>query len=699
VPGGAKFKVKIPARLYNRGYGVAAPQRVDLYHDGEIVQSDRIVIGPPGGSRFLAKRFAVEAKVDAGGAAVSSVGLLLDPDDDVVEYDERNNWDGFFYYVLDDSCAGGWPTCGVPSAPNGQSRPERPDGESPEASEVCLGPNAEVPDSPGLEISSDVNGLGTFAFETDPPESLEQTFYIRNTGNTSVQNIVVLSSDGVPIPGVPSSLAAGAQVEVTRTLPELDAKVATQMLATVSGTTADGYGVGATSTITRAVPIQGFADLESEPIIFVPGMAGSRIDGPGLDPKNYWPDVGLGPNKHRSLTLDEDSSHFESGLYATAPLETVAVFDVYGKFITALENGSAPGQERRPRFPNDRIIDRECPTPGGEGQNSVGSSKLFVFPYDWRRSNADHVEHLDWLVDCVANLHPDLRIHMVGHSMGGLLARRYAMEHPGRISKVVTIGTPWLGAPKVLMTLLTGDFLGWVQSFIITEEDLRFVAQSTPGPHELMPSRAYFEELGGRPFKDLGRSYDYPDYAFIHDQVLNRRFRPASTMEAFHDFENAGSHQDDWRKERTFAEYFHVYGVKDGPPSTIESIILQDDVVPLLEAETGLEIQSDVAATAAVASDAELSNVGQAVIRRVDRVMGQGDGTVPLLSATRRTPLTQFPQANLNGKGAWLWRPPETSDQDHNGMLKNPAVHQFIIKVLDPDPDTPLPAGLEPAVP
>src|SRR5690606_23757605 len=122
------------------------------------------------------------------------------------------------------------------------------------------------------------------------------------------------------------------------------------------------------------------------------------------------------------------------------------------------------------------------------------------FPYDWRTSNAEKVERLDELVECIRAIHPGRRINVLAHSMGGLLARRYVVERPGRISKVVTIGSPFVGAPKVLNTLGTGQFLGFAQRLIIKSATLKRLAEFFPGAHELMPSRAYVERLGHRPF-------------------------------------------------------------------------------------------------------------------------------------------------------------------------------------------------------
>jgi pimeloyl-ACP methyl ester carboxylesterase len=45
------------------------------------------------------------------------------------------------------------------------------------------------------------------------------------------------------------------------------------------------------------------------------------------------------------------------------------------------------------------------------------------------------------------NRDPAAPIVLVGHSQGGLAALRYAVDHPDQVCHVVTVGTPWNGAP------------------------------------------------------------------------------------------------------------------------------------------------------------------------------------------------------------------------------------------------------------
>ncbi|MEY4561715.1 MAG: hypothetical protein RLZZ618_992 [Pseudomonadota bacterium] len=112
------------------------------------------------------------------------------------------------------------------------------------------------------------------------------------------------------------------------------------------------------------------------------------------------------------------------------------------------------------------------------------AEQFFKFPYDWRASNRWAAEALDAFIR--PKLHAwrkgaggaDAKLWLVGHSMGGLVAR-YFLEHLGgaEITRhLITIGTPHRGAPKALNALVNGlglgplDFSRVIRSFASTYE-------------------------------------------------------------------------------------------------------------------------------------------------------------------------------------------------------------------------------------
>jgi pimeloyl-ACP methyl ester carboxylesterase len=89
------------------------------------------------------------------------------------------------------------------------------------------------------------------------------------------------------------------------------------------------------------------------------------------------------------------------------------------------------------------------------GFNESGKPKtLYVFPYDWRKSNYTAAALLADTIDRIRVEHSgDLKITIIAHSMGGLVSRCYLESgdfdtRPGMacVSLLVTIGTPHRGA-------------------------------------------------------------------------------------------------------------------------------------------------------------------------------------------------------------------------------------------------------------
>jgi triacylglycerol esterase/lipase EstA (alpha/beta hydrolase family) len=133
-------------------------------------------------------------------------------------------------------------------------------------------------------------------------------------------------------------------------------------------------------------------------------------------------------------------------------------------------------QQRHASYPTD------LPTP-----------TLFVFAYDWRKSNFENVNALKQYVQCARLFHPGKEVNIVAHSMGGLLSRNYILQNQGNhhVNKLITIGSPFLGTPKGLNVLQTGNFLDSYADYI-TSGILKNLIEFYPGAHELLSSQTYF---------------------------------------------------------------------------------------------------------------------------------------------------------------------------------------------------------------
>lgn len=87
------------------------------------------------------------------------------------------------------------------------------------------------------------------------------------------------------------------------------------------------------------------------------------------------------------------------------------------------------------------------------------------------------------------------KVYIVAHSMGGLVANRYiAMGNGNKVAKLITIGTPYMGSPKALYSLETGDLgLDWYLPTFTGE--MKQLGIRSNAAYQLLPSERYFNDL------------------------------------------------------------------------------------------------------------------------------------------------------------------------------------------------------------
>ena len=315
---------------------------------------------------------------------------------------------------------------------------------------------------------------------------------------------------------------------------------------------------------------------------------------------------------------------------------------------------------------------------------------LFIFAYDWRKSNAINAALLNNYMSCVKRFYPDAKVNVLTHSMGGLLTRRAILSQPGfadQINTLTSVVPPWLGAPKLIYVLRSGDFIPGKAS----GPGVKRAAAALPGAHQLMPSAAGFAVSGTAPYGEENRDFDnngvatemYSTFARMKG-VLDKaypRFKPGSAAASFHGTPG----QDDWSGDSYGFKFFELYGVQS-TPKTINQVI-----------ET-----TKVLCDHAASSTPDTANADPSVTctRRHPLMLfyTDGDGTVPAWSAAR-TSAMQPPGATIDA--------PYTGDDEasHNGILKNTVVQERIKQILidndgPPDPTAPpapSPSRLAPA--
>jgi len=160
-----------------------------------------------------------------------------------------------------------------------------------------------------------------------------------------------------------------------------------------------------------------------------------------------------------------------------------------------------------------------------------------VFGYDWRLDLVETARALDRYLDRLSEAHgePDARFNLIGHSMGGLLARyylRYGGAEPGgpvtwagarRLHTVVLVATPSQGSVYALDVLLNGERVGLSYATLAGP-----VIATMPSIYQLLPPSGT-PALLGPDLRDVA--------ADLHDPGTWRRFgwgpfgTPAATEE------------------------------------------------------------------------------------------------------------------------------------------------------------------------
>lgn len=214
------------------------------------------------------------------------------------------------------------------------------------------------------------------------------------------------------------------------------------------------------------------------PVIVVPGITASDLhDQYPSDPEHLWSMVF--DKDFRRIALHPDDLRYE----AVEPARVVVgkAFPIYDDLVRALRHELSPRADR--------------PTP------------VFLFPYDWRRDIRETARVLGDFVQEVLDrtrllkhyANPeDLRVDLVGHSMGGLIITEYLAQagRSAQVGKVATLGTPFRGSVEAVVKITTGMSL---LAGSEPKEREREAARVTPAVYQLLPwfDGAAFRLAGG----------------------------------------------------------------------------------------------------------------------------------------------------------------------------------------------------------
>ena len=226
----------------------------------------------------------------------------------------------------------------------------------------------------------------------------------------------------------------------------------------------------------------------SQVLVFIPAYEGSKLYDPdigkkGDDPTCVW--GGIDAIRTADLYL---SLRMPNPLIA-GPMISAGPVDVYGGFISGMTE--------------DQDVNGFHPYTQG--------ADFFTFSYDWRQDiSTVTAPLLGEALEKYAKIHEektgipaaDTKFILVGHSMGGLVARTYLSENPqqaDRIASMYLVGTPNLGSVKAIMTLVVGpgglkenavNFPASLLNLLPNTVDVnltKLVAVTRPSLYELLP--------------------------------------------------------------------------------------------------------------------------------------------------------------------------------------------------------------------
>jgi pimeloyl-ACP methyl ester carboxylesterase len=322
-------------------------------------------------------------------------------------------------------------------------------------------------------------------------------------------------------------------------------------------------------------------------IVVIPGIAGSVLEKDGrevwgLSTGALWRAATSRGDSLRQLILkgeDCDEADFEDGITATRLMPDAYIVPGLKKMVDGYSTISHLIRDNFKVLPGD-------PT-------RVSPANYFEFPYDWRRDNRRAAERLGKLVEIALprwKQHSgadDAKVIILGHSMGGLVARHWLEVLGGwpKCRALVTFGTPFRGAPKAAAFIANGYKMLF---------DLSEAMRSFTSSYQLLPIYPALQNPEGA-WMRIAECDAHPN--INHGRAL-------AALEFHHDIEEAVKRNlGDSRYGDAGYRILPVVGVAQ---PTTQSVVAREGTL----------------------------SASEVLPETVDALLAAGDGTVPRVSAT-----------------------------------------------------------------
>lgn len=271
------------------------------------------------------------------------------------------------------------------------------------------------------------------------------------------------------------------------------------------------------------------------PIIIIPGLTGSELVNKNTN-EVVWFKAQRSKNDDLRLPISPNLTRNRDNLVPKDIIRSVKFFkflpetEIYERLIDALEKRGG-------------YKEGKWDAPAKDGFENT----FYVFAYDWRRDNVENARLLMNKIDGLKRKlrKPKLKFNVIGHSMGGLIAR-YAAMYGGadlpsgkplptwagarNFDKIFLLGTPNEGSTIALSALLNGfSYIGGGLNLPFIQNISRFDTFTIPSIYQLLPHEktffAFDENL--KPLDvDLfdPKTWEKYDWSVIKDENFAKNF-------------------------------------------------------------------------------------------------------------------------------------------------------------------------------
>ena len=361
-------------------------------------------------------------------------------------------------------------------------------------------------------------------------------------------------------------------------------------------------------------------NLDKKPIIFVPGVAGSELFNidPSLLSEEEKTSGMISPKNEKNMNMIYPPIGYDSkkvtedlSLDTNDTLYTFQQGDL--RNVPSIKRHAGPFSQYTPLLKNLMTNFPDRP--------------VYLFSYDWRKSNVDSAEKLGEFIDKITD-GGKVKVDLIAHSMGGIISAIYLKDNDDKVDKYLSFGTPYEGAPTthhyVANSILVNEFVdGAIKAF--TGLDPKVVSSFT-AMVELFPAKRMLEKYPMQ-FVDETKQKEFlgaingrhKTYEELIQNLSKNNLSKSLDLEESDLALARGAKEERYKNFLDVAAIFRENGERDG------NIMLMHRPNSMFFA--GNNHPTVVSGYFVVKSDRSLSNVENILAP-------EGDGVVPLYSAT-----------------------------------------------------------------